>query len=169
MARVHHVKKARRALPQHGIAVGDAYYWWAHRIGRSSTKHFSKTPPKASQLTSSEFLGNAYSIGEEMDEWSFTDKTTGDELEADREDVVSRIRDLASETEDKLSNMPDSLQQGPTGELLQNRVDSCNEWADNLEQVDIPTEADDGESEEDYRERLQEAFDELQSYRYDGE
>ena len=42
--------------------------------------------------------------------------------------------------------MPDSLQQGPTGELLQGRADSCEEWADSLEGVDLdvdePTEDD---------------------------
>ena len=28
MPRVIHVKKARKARPEYGIAVGDSYYWW---------------------------------------------------------------------------------------------------------------------------------------------
>lgn len=189
MPKVHHVKKARRALPQHGIEVGDAYYWWANRIGRSSIKKFSKTPPKASQLTSSEFLSTAYSINEAIQTLEASES-----LAEDRDDIVSQIEDLKSETEDKLSNMPESLQQGPTGELLQSRIDACDEWANNLNSVDVPDwdstdfhkeedededdqvveaeETDDGEVVIDEEKRdaaFEEALSEIQSYTYEGE
>jgi hypothetical protein len=52
MARAHFVKKARKAIPGTDIKKGDSYYWWKFRFGGKRT---SKTAPKASQLTQSEF------------------------------------------------------------------------------------------------------------------
>ena len=146
MPRVHRVLKARKAQPGAGIAAGDTYYWWKFRYGG---KHVSKTPPKPSQLTQSEYYGALLTMEEN---W-----TTG----ADRDDAVQAFRSLAEEVEslgseqsDKLSNMPDSLQQGSTGELLQSRADRCeaiaealNQAADELEAW-TPEESEDTEAED---------------------
>ncbi len=53
MARAHFVKKARKDNPAAGIKAGDSYYWWKFRRGG---KHYSKTAPRPSQLTQSEYL-----------------------------------------------------------------------------------------------------------------
>ena len=56
-----------------------------------------------------------------------------DNLEGERDSIVEDIRALGEEQSDKLSNMPDGLQQAPTGEMLQNRADACEDWASEIE------------------------------------
>lgn len=140
MARVHFVKAARKDYPDAGIKKGESYYWWEFRYGGT---HKSKERPKPSQLTQSEFLSQAYALNERIEELS---ADNAEDLKSEVEDICSEIRSLGEEQADKISNMPDSLQEGPTGEMLQNRADACEEWADNLEQVDLdidePTEDD---------------------------
>jgi len=71
------------------------------------------------------------------------------------------LEEIGNECEDKLNNIPDSLQQGPTGELLQERIDALGEVVSNLEGVDITFEGEDpeeltqkeGESDEDFVKR----------------
>lgn len=171
MPRVTHVKKARRALPDHGVEVGDEYYWWAFRVGRSSIKRYSKTYPKPSQLTMSEFLSQVYAIQERIEALE-----ADENLESERDEIVDEIRALGEEQSDKLSNMPDSLQQSPTGELLQGRADECERWADLLEGVNIPEwvypddEGDETEDDEDDpNQEMRDALEELQGCTYEGE
>lgn len=157
MARVHFVKKARKADKYSEIKRGDSYYWWKFRFGG---KHKSKTPPRRSQLTQSEFLGTMYDIEDRIAEIK-----TLEDAQSERDAIVDELRDLASEQEDKLSNMPDSLQYAPTGEMLQNRADECNSFADELEGIDLEieeeepevVEREEGESDEDYQKRVEEA------------
>jgi polyhydroxyalkanoate synthesis regulator phasin len=141
MAHVHIVKSARKDYPDSGIKKGETYYWWEFRYGGT---HRSKTQPKPSQLTQSEFLSAAYGLNEQIEALIVADSM--DALKSEVEPLVDEIRQLGEEQSDKLSNMPDSLQEGPTGELLQNRADACEEWASNLEGVDLdidePTQED---------------------------
>ena len=65
MPRVHHVKRARKAVKSAGIKVGDSYYWWKFRYGG---KHTSKTPPRQSQLTNSDKLSRAYAASESLED-----------------------------------------------------------------------------------------------------
>jgi hypothetical protein len=48
--------------------------------------------------------------------------TRADTLE-ELEDIKSGFEDLGQETQDSLDNMPEGLQQGATGEMLQERID----------------------------------------------
>jgi hypothetical protein len=117
MAKANFVKKARKAIPSAGIQKGDSYYWWSFRFGG---KHYSKSQPRQSQLTGSEFLSRIYSIQEQMGDLS--SDLPNEELEELVRSFVDELRELAGEQEDKLNNMPDGLQQGSmVGELLQNR------------------------------------------------
>lgn len=63
MARATFVKKARKDIPGTDIKAGESYYWWKFRFGG---KHYSKTPPRRSQLTQSDFLGQLYAIEDEI-------------------------------------------------------------------------------------------------------
>jgi hypothetical protein len=134
MPRVHHVKKARKDNPV--AKVGEPYYWWKFRHGG---KKFSKTYPKQSQLTQSEFLSQAYALNETLADLA---SESIDELRMDAEQIASDFRQLGEEQEEKLYNMPDSLQEGPTGELLQQRRDDCDDIAQQLEDVEF-SEGDD--------------------------
>ena len=156
MARVHFVKKARKDVGD--IKAGESYFWWKFRFG---SKHVSKTRPRRSQLTQSEYYGNLYDIEDEIGAL-----VAGDNLEGDVSDIASRLRDIASEQEDKLSNMPDSLQYSPTGELLQQRADDCNQAADELENVNFE-EPDEDATEEEIEDHWQNVLDEVQGVSID--
>jgi len=65
MAHATFVKSARKAIPDHGIKVGDSYYWWKFRFGG---KHISRYWPRPSQLTQSEFYSTLYGCQETIED-----------------------------------------------------------------------------------------------------
>jgi hypothetical protein len=136
MPRVIHVKKARKHYPDAGIKKGDSYYYW--KFNFDSQIHRSLTAPTPQQLTQSGFLQSVYDIEDRINALSFDnpDEDAGS-LRSEVEDICEEIRNLAEEQTEKRDNMPDSLQDAPTGEMLQNRADSLEQWADELEGVDI--------------------------------
>lgn len=148
MARVTFVKKARKSIPGTDIKKGDSYYWWKFRFG---DRHVSKTPPRRSQLTQSSFYASLWDIEDDL-----AALTGGDELAADRDDIVNRLRELAEECENNRSNMPDHLQDSDTGTMLEERAEACNNAADELEQLDldITDKGDDQTDEEFWEEKL---------------
>lgn len=115
---------AAKDYPHNGISKGDEYYYWAIKLQRGGLVRRSKTYPKRSQLTMSDFLGPAYDLDD-----AIADCTSPDDLRALADDV----RTLGGEQQDKLDNMPEGLQQGSTGEMIQERVDNCESWADEIE------------------------------------
>ena len=136
MPKVTKVLKARKAIPQYKIEVGDTYYHWAFMVGgRGGPKICSKTPPTRAQLTRSEYFGAVYAIFD----GDLANLEPEGAVEALR-DAATAIEELGSEQQEKYDNMPDSLQQGDTGQTLEARASSCesvkdalNEAADELE------------------------------------
>ena len=128
MPRVHALK-ARKAYPDIDVAKGDMYYKWSTRmtVGKSyvSRIHRSKTPPSRSQLTSSAFYQAIYS--------AFGDTKINEPQ--DVRDLAETVREIGQEEQSKLDNMPEGLQQGSTGELLQERIDACETSADELDSL----------------------------------
>jgi len=145
MPRVNAVNKCRKSPGVCGkcgvkIDVGQPYKYWAFMVGgRGGPKHIRcgkpECAPKPADLTQSEFWSAVYSL----QETAFDGKTP--------EDLESQRDEVAGEQEDKLSNMPDGLQQGASGELLQERADACREAQSNLEGVDCSVDVE-GEPEE---------------------
>lgn len=134
MPRVTHVKAAQKDYPEHGIKKGEPYYWWKFMVGgRGGPKQFSKTPPRPSQLTQSEFLSQVYDLNDRLENLSASDH---EELSGELQEIAEQFREIASECEEKLNNMPEGLQQGDSGQLLQQRADDCNSIADDLESID---------------------------------
>ena len=125
MTKVTFVKKARKDNPV--AKAGENYYWWSFRFGG---KHYSKTPPKPSQLTGSEYLSAGLALAEDFDPRA---NAPVEELADWLRQYAEQVRELGSEQEDKLSGMPDSLQEGPTGQLLQERSEACESMADELD------------------------------------
>lgn len=132
MARLHYVKKARKDNKAAGIKKGESYYWAGFRVGRSSFKKFWKERPPRSALTLSPFYSQVY----DLEDRGFSGDTPED-LQGERDDMVSACNELADECEDSLSNMPDSLQYSPTGEMLQARIDGMQSTASEFENVDL--------------------------------
>lgn len=156
MARATRVEKARRALPEHGIKVGDTYYWWSFKRGG---KRYSKTPPRRSQLTQSSFFGAVYDVEDDI-----AALEASASLSDDRDSIVERLREIGEECQSSLDNMPEGLQQGSTGELLQSRVEAMEQAAQEFDDIDMDSAPDDtdtfvnpdreeDETDEDYAER----------------
>ena len=166
MAHAVHVKKAQKDYPEHGIKKGESYYWWKFKRGG---KYYSKTAPRRSQLTQSAFYAAIFDIEDEI-----ADAPADDGLAGIADDIASRLRELGDECQSNLDNMPEGLQQGSSGELLQERVSAMEQAADEIESLefdepngddfDLP-EQEEGESDEKYAERREEAIEhETQAY-----
>lgn len=117
-------RTAAKAYPADGIAKGDVYYHWKIKMAYGGLVRRSKTYPRRSQLTLSDFLGQAYDLD---------DAVSAAESPDDLDSLADDVRALGEEQADKLSNMPDGLQSGSTGELLQERADQCEEWATEID------------------------------------
>lgn len=137
MPRVHFVKKARKANKQYGIKKGDSYYWWANRIGRSSSKHVSKERPSRSQTTASGYYSSAWSVEDDLLKQATEcreEKVSVLDLLNACQDNAEEIRNLGEECEEKRSNMEERFPNGcPTMETLEARRDACETIADALE------------------------------------
>lgn len=125
MPRVTFVKKAQKKNPV--AEKGEPYYWWKFRYGG---KRYSKTYPRASQLTQSNYLSTAYSIFEELEDADMTDAEAFADLLREKAD---EIRDLGDEQASNRDAMPESLQDGETGQLLEERNYACDNMADELD------------------------------------
>ena len=133
MARATFVKSAQKdILNADGtvkIAKGQSYWWWKFRHGG---KHTSLTQPKPSQLTQSSFLSAVYGIQERIAELS-----ADDGLADARDEIVGELEELRDQAEESRENMPESLQESATGELLQARYDAMQEAIDELEGIEL--------------------------------
>lgn len=134
MPRVNKVNKAAKDYPEYGILKGEPYFWWKFRYGG---KRVSKTYPKASQLTQSEYLGRIYDLQERDIEGE-----TLEDLENLRDEIVQELEEIRDEQQEKLDNMPEGLQQGSTGELLQERYDTVDGVISELESIDFSEDED---------------------------
>lgn len=154
MARVH-TRKARKDYPSAGIKKGDTYYTWKTRVtvGKSyiGRVHRSLTPP----LTTS---SSAYEQAMAEIDKAFDGVEDADGLRA----VAEQIRDLGNEEREKYDNMPEGLQQGDTGQLLDERASNCETWADAVEAAadELETKLNDLQEEEDGEQAAREAWDE---------
>lgn len=128
---------------------GDTYFAWGMMIGGRGVQRKSLTRPTRSQLTNSDFLGQIYDLEDNAD---FSGESPED-LQAVRDDLVSSLESLADEQDDKYSNMPDGLQQGDTGQLIEARAESCRNIASEFEGIDLDYEEPD---EDELREELKE-------------
>ncbi len=150
MARVHTVKKARKNYKDAGIKKGDTYFWWKFR---NSPIRRSKTSPKRQQLTQSNFYISLYDLEDRIN-----DLAAEEGLKEEVESIIQDIRALADEQEENKNNMPEGLQEGDTGQLLDERKDGLEEWADELEglDLDIYDDLEDDKKKEAYQEKIDE-------------
>jgi len=138
------LSKTDRTIPRDDndtifIAKGESYYWWQFQ---NSPKQYSKTRPRASQLTQSSYLSTFYAIVEQMEDFS-TD--SADEASSFVEDIKTQLEDLRDTTQESLDNMPENLSNSPTAELLQERVDALENAISEIESIDFDYEETDEE------------------------
>lgn len=166
MARAHFVKKAQKDYPEHGIVKGEPYYWWKFK---NSPKRFSKTPPKASDLTQSEFKAAMSDIEERIAAIGGDSLEDLDTIKGERDELVDQLYDLANEQDEKFNNMPESLQGGSTGEMLESRRDECNSMAEELAAVDLEITKEEDMTDEDVKDAIEGAVSDLNNVSYNGE
>lgn len=133
------LSKIDRTIPQDEndrvlIARGESYWTWSFMNGGTFV---SKTKPRESQLTSSEFMSTYYSIKEEIEDWA---PESVEDVESFVETIKEEIESLKDETQEKLDNMPEQLKYAPVGELLQERIDSLDETYNELDFFDYTYE-----------------------------
>lgn len=117
-------RKARKDYPNSGIKKGDKYFYWKIKTGPASGYACrSLTRPTPSQLNT----GFAGQVGELEASIQAADDVDG------IRSVLEEIRELGEEQSEKLQNMPEGLQQGDTGQLLEERAGQCEEWAGTIE------------------------------------
>jgi predicted AlkP superfamily phosphohydrolase/phosphomutase len=138
------LSKTDRTIPRDDtdtvfIAKGESYYWWQFQ---KSPKQYSKTRPRASQLTQSGYLSTLYGIAEQIEDFS-TD--SAEEYQDFVENIKTELEDLRDNTQESLDNMPENLQYSPTAELLQERIDSIESGISEIESIDFEYEREDEE------------------------
>lgn len=120
MPRVH-TQVAAKNYPQQGINKGDTYYKWEFRNGGPIR---SATYPQPWQLTQSPYLQTLYQIEHSWDNDRPSDNIDETVLQEFVDGIKDRIEELREETQEKLDNMAQyGLENSPSGELLQERVD----------------------------------------------
>lgn len=116
------------------IKPGDKYYEWKHNHAPVSRQHQEHGAPKQSELCTGKMSGVYAAIeGAEADIAAArkTDDPSG--LADILTSCAESVNEVKDEYEQSKSNMPDSLQEGPTGELIQEKVDGLEQFADALE------------------------------------
>jgi len=139
MAQATFVKKARKDNPV--CKKGESYWWWEFRFGG---KHYSLTKPRPSQLTQSEFLSQMYGIEERIEDAEFT---TVEDFQSFVEEITGELENLRDETQDKFDNMPEQLQDAETGQLLESRIEACEDMISEFEDIDTEIDMDEIEEE----------------------
>lgn len=153
MAKVQFVK-AGKDYPQFGIKKGDMHYVWSMKMQRGGVTKRSLDRPRASQLTLSPFKSQAHRINEEIEDITLGEEPDISILQAAQQDLIDQASELRDETQDSLDNMPEGLQQGSTGELLQERLDALETFIQEIENLGFDVEftpeepEDDGQDEE---------------------
>ena len=112
------------------INQGESYYWWTLPYSR---KRYSKTRPKDSELTSSEYFSQVYEFAERVEEMIVE---SPEELKEFVEELKMDVESLKADTESNLERIPENLQYGPTAVKLEERIDSLDEAIDKLDDID---------------------------------
>lgn len=150
MARVTKVDSCRKAQKcdkcGSKIKVGEPYLWWKFRFGGKRTRCMDAgCKPRPSDLTQSEFLGT---YGDLEQAWNEIDASGGiDDAVSAAKGIADDIRTLGDDCQGKLDNMPEQLQYGDVGTLLQERVDGCKNLSSEIESAADEAESNGSEEE----------------------
>jgi hypothetical protein len=143
--------RANKDYPDEGIKKGERYFKWSIKLQRGGITMKSKTRPRPSQLTRSAFRQPLLQAQEAFEDALNAAETCSD-LESARDDFKSELENLRDEQQEKFDNMPEGLQQGDTGQLIEGRVSSLEDMISELEGVDIPDDIEEEEKEEEEKE-----------------
>ena len=142
MPRVNRVSKARKAQGSCScgstIGVGDSYKWIKFRYGGRRVK-CSKCEFKRSELTRSAYLSQGYDLEDRFASIAVSFERCGDgsldfsDMQSDMGDVASEFGALGEEQEESRDAMPESLQCGDVGTMLEERSSACLSLQEEIE------------------------------------
>lgn len=125
------------------INVGESYWTWCFYGGQPI---YSKTKPRQSQLTNNPFYQELYSIQESVEDFSPEDP---DEVGEFVEELISNLEELRDTCQESFDNIPEQLQEGNSGQILQERIENLDDVISNLENIDTEFSSELDESEKD--------------------
>lgn len=140
------VGKCCRAGCTTEIKIGDSYRWFKFRNGPKRV-FCSAHRPKSSEMTQSDKLSTLYAAREHAEELLATEDIGREDISAELNDCAQAARDVGEEYQSSLDNMPEQLQESSG---IQEKIDACEQWADELESA-----ASEVESMEDWTEMAQ--------------
>lgn len=125
------------------ITPGMTYKTWAFRYGGKRVRcDKPKCRPRESDLTQSKMSG-AYAAREAIEDAvaEFLEGTMDvEDLKDAVESGASDIEGVASEYEDSFNDMNEGLQNSETGQLVQEKADALNNWAQELRDLEFDDE-----------------------------
>lgn len=141
MPRVFSAKKNKGGKPYFcsqcggSIQPGQTYKYFSRYRSSTRTIRCDKLAcaPKDSELTSSETLGEAYSIRESL-ETSVNGAGCRDDVVTALEEAISGLESLQGTIEDKISNLENAFPNGcPALTTLEEHRDNAEQWLNDLE------------------------------------
>lgn len=139
MGKVSVIKKSRKEYKCSKcgkvIPTGSTYYKGEINFGPTIVR-CSNCKLESWEVTTSDYQ---LAAGEIVYRW----KENYGEAEAAIDNIVSDLQDLADDLEGRLDNMPEGLQEGDIGQLLQERIDTLESVISDLECIDIDSMKDD--------------------------
>lgn len=133
MAKLNYVKRARKAIPEADIEVGDPYWWYKRRVnGRGAPRVCSKTKPKRSAYTtSSPFTRALLDYEDELN--GMLDRNAPPEGVATwLENVASDVEAMGEDCREKSQSVEQGMKNGAgstSAEMLITRADHCSDLA----------------------------------------
>jgi hypothetical protein len=156
------------------IRVGDSYYTWARKNIGVYFQHVTCGYPRPTQLSSRKTAQVEEAIADaekQIGDWApeigadFTYGDGYDDVTQALQSVADSAREVGQEYQDGFDNMPEGLNQGSTAQAMEEVAQELDGFADDLEQFSPNTDEpelpdrDDGEDDDDYRDRCQQALD----------
>ena len=139
MGKVSVIKKSRKEYKcskcGNVIPVGSTYYKGEINFGPTIVR-CSNCKLESWEVTTSDYR---LAAGEIVYRW----KENYGEAEDAIDNIVSDLQNLADDLEGRLDNMPEGLQEGDIGQLLQERIDTLESVISDLECIDIDSMKDD--------------------------
>lgn len=165
MARLHHVKKARKAYRKHRILKGQQYWWYKHSI-RHAKVYCTIKPPRSAYATTSPVIGQLMDMADawESASWKLSEKSG---LETMAAQFASDVEELINDNDGKISNLEEAFPNGcPTLETLNERKEELEALLEELQTAEsdlgaIDEAPLDGEPDEEDEEAYQAYQDEI--------
>lgn len=124
------------------IVAGERYHEWSFRFGGDRRQHAACGYPKQSQLTQSK-MSSVYAAIESAEE-SINSATTVEDVKSALDTCAEEVRQVA----DEYREAAEAMGAAGEGSISEERADALNDFADELENVDLPEELTDEDADE---------------------